>query len=96
MRCPECGCGEALYVVASDVDKEGMAYCLNPATGAELWRLDLGTGRKNPALFSAPTVVVSQDGDVEHRSIYFGSGFNFFRRGVLFCVEDVTKRPAAK
>ena len=91
VRCPECGSSEALYVVASDVDKEGVAYCLDPATGAELWRLDLGKGRKNPALFSAPTVVVRRDGDGEHRSIYFGSGFNFFRRGVLFCVEDATK-----
>ena len=95
VRCPECGCAEALYVVASDVDTMGKAYCLDPATGAELWQIDLGQGRKSPALFSAPTVVVRRDGDVEHRSIYFGSGFNFFKHGVLFCVEDVTERPAA-
>jgi outer membrane protein assembly factor BamB len=96
VRCPDCGGGEALYVVASDVDRVGLAYCLDPATGAEMWRLDLGKGRKSPALFSAPTAAVNRDGDMERRSIYFGGGFNFFRRGVLFCVEDATGKPGAK
>ena len=91
VRCPECGRAEALYVVAS----EGQVYCLDPATGAEAWKMDVAKGQKAPTLFSSPAVVTSREADGEHRRVYFGSGFNFFRRGVLFCVGDATKRPAA-
>jgi outer membrane protein assembly factor BamB len=92
-RCAECGCGLGLYVVAS----EGQVYCLDPATGAPLWApLDLAKGQKNPTLFSSPAVVVSREADGDHRRLYFGSGFNFFQHGVLFSVEDVMERPAAK
>jgi outer membrane protein assembly factor BamB len=88
VRCPECGCAEALYVVAGD----GLAYRLDPATGAEAWKLDLGQGQKAPEFFSSPTVVESREADGDHRRLYFGAGFNFFQRGGLYCVEDVTER----
>ncbi len=86
---PGCGCSVGLYVVAS----EGQVYCLDPATGEAEWTLDLGKGQKDPTLFSSPAVAVSREADGEHRRVYFGSGFNFFRRGALYCVEDVMERP---
>ncbi len=92
VRCPVYGCSVGLYVVAS----EGRVCCLDPATGEAEWTLDVGRGQKNPTLFSSPTVVVSRDAAGDHRRVYFGSGFNFFRRGALFCVEDTTERTAAK
>ena len=92
VRCPVYGCSVGLYVVAS----EGQAACLDPATGEVEWMVDVGKGQKNPTLFSSPTVVVSRDADGDHRFVYFGSGFNFFRRGALFCIEDATERTAAK
>ena len=91
VRCPECGCSEALYVVAG----EGQVYRLDPATGAEAWKLDLGRGQKAPEFYSSPTVVETRDADGDHRRLYFGAGFNFFQRGGLYCVEDVTERPTA-
>ena len=91
VRCPESACSVGLYVVAS----EGQVYCLDPATGEAEWTLNVANGQKNPTLFSSPTVVVSRDADGDHRRMYFGSGFNFFRRGALFCVEDSTERTAA-
>ena len=91
VRCPEYSCSVGLYVVAS----EGQVYCLDPATGEAEWTLDVAQGQKNPTLFSSPTVVVTRDADGDHRRMYFGSGFNFMRRGVLFCVEDVMERPEA-
>src|SRR5207248_6197535 len=92
VRCPEYGCSVGLYVVAS----EGQVYCLDPVTGEAEWTLNVATGQKNPTLFSSPTVVVSRDADGDHRRVYFGSGFNFFRRGALFCIDDATERTAAK
>jgi outer membrane protein assembly factor BamB len=86
-----CGCSVGLYVVAS----EGQVYCLDPATGEAEWTLDVGKGQKKPTLFSSPAVTISREADGEHRGVYFGSGFNFFRRGALYCVEDVTERPIA-
>ncbi len=86
---PGNGCSVGLYFVAS----EGQVYCLDPATGEAEWTLDVGKGQKNPTLFSSPAVAVSRDVDGEHRRVYFGSGFNFFRRGALYCVEDVMERP---
>ena len=89
-RCPECGCAEVLYVVAG----EGRVYRLDPATGAEAWKLDLGKGQKAPEFFSSPTLAEGREADGDHRWLYFGAGFNFFQRGGLYCVEDVTERPA--
>jgi outer membrane protein assembly factor BamB len=92
VRCPEYGCSIGLYVVAS----EGQVYCLDPATGDAEWTVNVANGQKNPTLFSSPTVVVSRQADGEHRRVFFGSGFNFFRRGALFCIEDTTERTATK
>ena len=88
---PSCGCSIGLYVVAS----EGQVYCLDPATGDAEWMLDVGKGQKKPTLFSSPAVAVSREVDGEHRRVYFGSGFNFFRRGVLYCADDAMEPPTA-
>ena len=87
--CPECGCSVSLYVAAGD----GQLYCLDPQTGAREWVLDVAKEQKQPAeLFSTPSVVVSREADGDHRRVYIGSGFNYFQRGVLYCIEDVRGR----
>jgi outer membrane protein assembly factor BamB len=83
--------GASLYVAAT----AGQLYRLDVAGGVIEWTFDVekDTGM-DAQLFSSPGVVVTQEAKGERRRVYFGSGLNGFKNGVLYCVEDLLKRPA--
>jgi outer membrane protein assembly factor BamB len=88
VRCDDCGAGLSLYAAASD----GQVYALDPATGGVDWSVDLAQAQGLLAtMFSSPTAAVSREADGEHRRVYFGSGFDGFQKGALYCIEDLRK-----
>jgi outer membrane protein assembly factor BamB len=93
-RCTCCGAPVSLYVIASG----GEVAALDPDTGERQWSFDVSkdNGGQDTALFSSPTAIVSRDAHGDRRQVYFGSGLNGQKRGVLYCLEDQVKQPGAE
>ncbi|HEY7157856.1 MAG TPA: PQQ-binding-like beta-propeller repeat protein [Gemmataceae bacterium] len=77
--------GAGLYVASSD----GLVSRLDPATGKLDWTFDVPKDTdQNATVFSSPLVQARAGGKGESRLIWFGSGLNEYRRGILYCLEE--------
>jgi outer membrane protein assembly factor BamB len=85
--------GKSVYVAAS----AGQVYRLDASSGDIEWTFDVEKDAgMDAALFSSPAVIVTQGLLGERRRVYFGAGLNGFKVGVLYCIEDLLKRPAGE
>jgi outer membrane protein assembly factor BamB len=86
-RCP--GYGQTAHVFA--VSTAGKVVCLEPATGASHWSLDL-TDRE-AGFYASPRVVVTRSESGDHRLLYVAGGVGglYTGRPVLYCIEDFVK-----